>query len=234
MRRVLITIDIDNFQRENSRQSMLHASAKWGVEFLPFNRKHYGDYYGTTFNKAILDLIAYGYDEMMFIDADCIIRSDAPNPFEMIKEDKIVAVQNGNERIGNYPNTLNQHLYNLLRINQQRGMLEIIEKPDIYFNTGFMLSKVSTMRRLCHLVRAIMPDLNYDRFNSIYEQALFNYASRCISPNLDNPFVSFVDESWNYMYPSNLEYQTDWVYHISNDVPNRNHILDNIKWRVDQ
>lgn len=234
MKRVLITIDIDNFQRENSRQSMLDASKRWGVEFLPFSNKYYGDYFGVTFNKGILDLLAYGYDEMMFLDADCIIRSDAPNPFNLIQEDKIVAVQNGNERIGNYPNTLNQHLYNLLRINQQRQMLEIIEKPDIYFNTGFMLAKVSTMRRLCHLVRAIMPELNYDRFNPIYEQALFNYASRCISPNLDNPFVSFVDETWNYMYPSNVEYQTNWIYHISNDVPNRNYIIDNITWRVEQ
>ena len=123
-------------------------------------------------------------------------------------------------------------MYNLLRINQQRKMIELIEKPDIYFNTGFMLAKVPIMRRLCHIVRAIMPDLNYDKFNAIYEQALFNYASRCICPNLDNPFVSFVDEGWNYMYPSNVEYQTNWIYHISNDVPNRNNIIDNIIWRV--
>lgn len=234
MRRVLITIDINNFQRENSRQSMIDASNRWGAEFFAFSNKYYGDYFGVTFNKAILDLLAYGYDEIMFLDADCIIRSDAPNPFELIQEDKIVAVQNGNERIGNYPNTLNQHMYNLLRINQQRQMLEIVEKPDIYFNTGLMLAKVSIMRRLCHLVRAIMPELNYDRFNPIYEQALFNYASRCISPNLDNPFVSFIDETWNYMYPSNLEHQTNWIYHISNDVPNRDHIIDNITWRVGQ
>lgn len=233
MKRVFITIDINNFQRENSRQSMIHASNRWGADFFPFSNKYYGDQFGVTFNKAILDLLAYGYDEMMFLDADCIIRSDAPNPFELIQEDKIVAVQNGNERIGNYPNTLNQHMYNLLRINQQRQMLEIIEKPDIYFNTGFMIAKVPIMRRLCHLVRAIMPELNYDRFNPIYEQALFNYASRCISPNLDNPFVHFVDESWNYMYPSNLEHQTSWIYHISNDVPNRDHIIDNITWRVE-
>jgi lipopolysaccharide biosynthesis glycosyltransferase len=232
MKRVLITIDIDNFQRENSKESMIDASSRWGAHFLPFTRKHYGDTYGTTFNKAILDLIAFGYDEMMFIDADCIIRSDAPNPFDMIKEDKITAVQNGNERIGNYPNTLNQHLYNLLRINQQRQMLEIIERPDIYFNTGFMVAKVSTMRRLCHLVRTIMPELGYDRYNPIYEQALFNYASRCINPNLDDPFVSFVDETWNYMYPSSIEQQTKWIYHISNDVSNRNEIIDKLQWRV--
>ena len=117
MKRVLITIDINNFQRENSRESMIHASNRWGVEFIPFSNKYYGDNFGVTFNKAIIDLLAYGYDEMMFLDADCIIRSDAPNPFDLIQEDKIIAVQNGNERIGNYPNTLNQHMYNLLSKN---------------------------------------------------------------------------------------------------------------------
>lgn len=233
MRRVLLTIDINNFQRQNSKESMYAASKRWGVDFVAYTNKDLGEGYGTTFNKAHLDFMAYGYDEMMYIDADCIIRSDAPNPFDLIKEEKIVAVQNGNERIGNYLNTLNQHFGNLLRINQQRQMLDIIERPEIYFNTGFMLAKVSTMRRICHLVRNILPDMYFDKFNAIYEQALFNYASRCISPNLDNPFVHFVDETWNYMYPSEIERQTKWVYHISNDVPNRNHILDNLIWRLE-
>ena len=52
MKRVLITIDINNFQRENSRESMIHASNRWGVEFLPFSNKYYGDNFGVTFNKA--------------------------------------------------------------------------------------------------------------------------------------------------------------------------------------
>lgn len=232
MKRALITIDINNFQTENSRESMKSAALRWGADFVVSSNLFLGDAYGFTFNKAFLDFIATGYDQIAFFDADCIIRSDAPTPFTLIVPEKIKAVQNGNERIGNYNNTLGQHTYNLLRINQQQQMIETINRPDVYFNTGFILSEVSTLRRLCHLVRAILPELNYDRFNPIYEQALFNYAARCISPNLDNPFFEYAEECWNYMYPQDLNNQTEWVYHISNDVLNRNQVLENLRWRI--
>jgi len=232
MKRALITIDINNFQTENSEESMKSAASRWGADFVVSSDLFFGDAFGFTFNKAYLDFIATGYDQVVFFDADCIIRSDAPTPFTLIIPEKIRAVKNGNERIGNYQNTLNQHTYNLLRINQQQQMLQEIHRPDVYFNTGFILSEVSTLRRLCHIVRTILPELNYDRFNPIYEQALFNYAARCISPNLDNPFFEYAEECWNYMYPSDLQRQTEWVYHISNDVANRNQVLETLQWRL--
>lgn len=231
MRKVVLTIDIDNFQTENSKQSMIEASNRWGADFFSYSEKLLENSYGITFTKAYIDQIVSGYDQVLFIDADCIIRSDAPTPFTLIVPNKLRAVQNGNERIGNYINTLNQHTYNLLRINQQQQMLDIVERPDMYFNTGFMLADISTFRKLCHMVRCIMPELSYDRFNPIYEQALFNYASRCLSPDLDNPFFEYAEECWNYMYPSDLETQTEWVYHISNDVENRNQVLNTLNWR---
>jgi hypothetical protein len=232
MRKVVLTIDIDNFQTENSKQSMIEASNRWGADFFSYSEKLLENSYGITFTKAYIDQIVSGYDQVLFIDADCIIRSDAPTPFTLIVPNKLRAVQNGNERIGNYFNTLNQHTYNLLRINQQQQMLDIVERPDMYFNTGFMLADISTFRKLCHMVRCIMPELSYDRFNPIYEQALFNYASRCLSPDLDNPYFEYAEECWNYMYPSNLEKQTEWVYHISNDVENRNQVLNTLNWRI--
>lgn len=232
MKRALLTIDIDNFQKSNSKESMLHAADRWGADFISFNRKILGDSFGVTFTKAYIDQIVSDYDQIAFFDADCIIRSDAPTPFTLISNNKLRAVQNGNERIGNYPNTINQHTYNLLRINQQQQMLDIIDRPETYFNTGFMLADITTFRRLCHMVRCILPELNYDRFNAIYEQALFNYAARCISPDLNDPFFEYSEECWNYMYPSNLEVQTEWVYHISNDVENRNNVLDTLNWRI--
>lgn len=232
MKKAVLTIDIDNFQTENSKQSMIAASNRWGADFFSYSEKLLENSYGITFTKAYIDQILNGYDQIAFFDADCIIRSDAPTPFTLIVPNKLRAVKNGNERIGNYHNTLNQHTYNLLRINQQQQMLDIIERPDMYFNTGFMLADISTFRRLCHTVRCILPELNYDRFNPIYEQALFNYASRCLSPDLDNPFFEYAEECWNYMYPSDLEKQTEWVYHISNDVENRNNVLSTLNWRI--
>ncbi len=232
MKRVVLTIDINNFQSQNSKDSMIEASKRWDADFISFDQNILGDSFGITFTKAYIDQIVKDYDQVAFFDADCIIRQDTPTPFTLIVPNKLRAVQNGNERIGNYQNTLNQHTYNLLRINQQQQMLNIIERPDMYFNTGFMLADISTFRRLCHMVRCIMPELNYDRFNAIYEQALFNYAARCISPDMDDTFFEYSEECWNYMYPQNLEYQTEWVYHISNDVNNRNNVLDTLNWRT--
>lgn len=232
MRKAVVTIDINNFQRENSKESMRSASERWGADFLISTEHFLGENFGFTFNKAYLDKIAGEYDQIAFFDADCIIRSDAPTPFTLIIPEKIRAVQNGNNRIGNYPNTLNQHIYNLLRINQQQQMIQYVNRPDMYFNTGFILSDISTLRRLCHLVRTILPELSYDRFNPIYEQALFNYAARCINPDLENPFFEYAEECWNYMYPSEKQKQTEWVYHISNDVSNRNEVIDKLQWRI--
>lgn len=232
MKRVLLTIDINNFQSQNSKESMIDASKRWGADFVAFDQKILGDSFGITFTKSYIDQIVKDYDEIAFFDADCIIRHDTPTPFTLIIPNKLRAVQNGNQRIGNYENTLNQHTYNLLRINQQQQMLNTIERPDMYFNTGFMLADISTFRRLCHIVRCILPELNYDRFNAIYEQALFNYAARCISPDMNNTFFEYSEECWNYMYPQNLQSQTEWVYHISNDVNNRNNVLDTLNWRA--
>jgi hypothetical protein len=232
MKKALITIDINNFQRENSKNSMIDAAKRWDADFISYSNADLGQSFGLTFTKVNLDYISSGYDQIAFFDADCIIRSDAPTPFTLIKKDKISVVQNGNERIGNYPNTLGQHVYNLLRINQQNQMLDSIDRPDLYFNTGFIASDVQTLRKLCHVVRCILPELSYDRFNAIYEQALFNYAARCINPDLQDTLFTFVEECWNYMYPSDFHNQTEWVYHISNDVSNRNDIIDNLKWRI--
>lgn len=232
MKRALITININDFQRESSKVSMIEASKRWDADFISYTNKDFEDSFGVTFTKVNLDRIANGYSHIAFFDADCIIRSDTPTPFTLIKENKISVVQNGNQRIGNYDNTIEQHLYNLLRINQQNQMLDYINRPDLYFNSGFILSDIQTLRKLCHIVRTILPELNYDRFNPIYEQALFNYAARCISPNLEDSFFTFTEECWNYMYPSNLEEQTEWVYHISNDISNRNQVIDNLKWRI--
>lgn len=232
MKRALVTIDINNFQRENSKDSMRSASERWGADFVAHTTNLCGDSFGFTFNKAYLDFISSGYDQIAFFDADCIIRSDAPTPFTLIIPEKIRAVQNGNDRIGNYENTLNQHIYNLLRINQQQQMIQHINRPEVYFNTGFILSDITTLRRLCHLVRTILPELSYDRFNPIYEQALFNYAARCLQPDLDNPIFEYAEECWNYMYPSEMQRQTEWVYHISNDVSNRNEVIDKLQWRI--
>jgi len=232
MKRVVLTIDINDFQSQNSKDSMIEASKRWDADFISFDQNILGDSFGITFTKAYIDHIVKDYDQVAFFDADCIIRQDTPTPFTLIVPNKLRAVQNGNERIGNYQNTLNQHTYNLLRINQQQQMLNIIERPDMYFNTGFMLADISTFRRLCHMVRCIMPELNYDRFNAIYEQALFNYAARCISPDMNDTFFEYSEECWNYMYPQNLQYQTEWVYHISNDVNNRNNVLDTLNWRT--
>lgn len=232
MKKVVLTIDVNNFQTQNSKESMMNAANRWGADFLSYDKNIFENSYGITFTKSYIDQISSEYEQIAFFDADCIIRSDAPTPFTLILPNKLRAVQNGNERIGNYNNTLNQHTYNLLRINQQQQMLDIIERPELYFNTGFMLADISTFRRLCHMVRCILPELNYDRFNAIYEQALFNYAARCISPDLDNPFFEYAEECWNYMYPSNLDFQTEWVYHISNDVSNRFDVLNNLNWRI--
>ncbi len=232
MKRVLLTLDIGNFQRPNSRASMEDAANRWGADFLSINHKPLGDEYGPTFNKAFLDDFSRDYDQVVFFDADCIIRSDTPTPFTLITPEHIGVVKNGNERIGNYPNTIAQHNYNLLRINQQHQMLDTIERVDEYFNTGFILSNIQTLRRLCHFVRAILPEMGADRHNPIYEQALFNYAARCMSSSLDDKIFNYNEECWNYMYPSDMNRQSEWVYHISNDVQHRNQIIDNLNWRL--
>lgn len=232
MKKLVITLDIDNFQRPNSRESMESAASRWGADFIAVRARPFGNDFGPTYTKVFLDEYASGYDEIVFFDADCIIRSDTPTPFTLIIPEKIRAVQNGNERIGNYQNTLAQHNYNLLRINQQQKLLEHIDNVNEYFNTGFLLTNIQTLRKLCHLVRCILPEMYADRHNPIYEQALFNYAARCMSSSIDTKIFEYAEECWNYMYPSDLTQNREWVYHISSDIKNRNEIIDNLKWRM--
>jgi hypothetical protein len=59
MRKVILTIDIDNFQTENSKNSMISAAQRWGADFLSYNHKILENSYGITFTKSYIEQIPY-------------------------------------------------------------------------------------------------------------------------------------------------------------------------------
>ncbi len=77
--------------RSNARDSMRAAANRWGVDYVELTKSiaprdpHGGS--AAFAEKLQLDRHAAGYGQVLYLDADMIVRSDCPSPFDLVPID---------------------------------------------------------------------------------------------------------------------------------------------------
>lgn len=231
MARALLTINFNGALCDNSRRSMQAACQRWGADFWEWNESSKSGYVPVAPNA--LKCWAFrrsAYDEVFILDADTLVSSSAPDPFELFSGPELIAVRNGSERFGDLSQVRSCECYEWEKLLAQEGRLagaKYIEGS--YWNTGMILARRKNheaMFRLASEVALIDHGLGW------VDQTPLNMAAIIAGVN-----VNLVSESWNYIHPYMLgaewmdmtKFPDVYVYHGAGE-PSRIVWLPNVKW----
>jgi hypothetical protein len=231
----LLTINIGDSLCPNARESLEAAAARWGCDFLEV-RDNYVGQLPPHFNKVpAIRKRCLGYASVMCVDADVLIRSDAPNPFYMFTGERVYAVRDLPINL-----TAEQLRYYKADVTDiwVDWALQII-RPDVvrepivatchewFFNSGvFVLRPWAVMSEIDWFI-ASMPQGRSDIPHRM-EQALWN----CVLHASDK--VEFIGQEWNHVQPNvNDPVMRDFVYHFTGyDWPTMRFHLPRYNWKI--
>lgn len=135
---VLVTLDIGNYLCEATVQSFQAAADRWGVAFVRIQQPLLADGRAVHhfWQKALIPFapsIVDTFQRVLFLDGDMLVRSDCPNPFDLVPPENMGLVSRCQPR-------------HWCRGEPQRDMLRwsrLLNLPlpthDLYANGGFML-----------------------------------------------------------------------------------------------
>ncbi|MCF6290139.1 MAG: hypothetical protein L3J03_03990 [Desulfobacterales bacterium] len=87
-RLAVVTINHGAFLCDNARQSFKAAAKRWGAAYVELTRED-GPAGVTPLEHKLLLFEQVDADRIFYIDADAIIRNDAPSPFDICPSDKL-------------------------------------------------------------------------------------------------------------------------------------------------
>ena len=92
----LITFNFNDFLRRKSRESMMDAAARWGCDFVEWTDQYLGAD-GVPLHPwwqriMLYEDVSRGYDRVITIDGDVLVRSDCPDIFDLVPLDHFGAV----------------------------------------------------------------------------------------------------------------------------------------------
>ena len=223
--RILATININGFLNQNSRDSFRDAAERWHCKYVEVSSGLDG--FHPTYTKIALLKQYENCERIMYIDADCVIRSDAPNPFSIFADSRLFyAVRDAPARLKIHHDLLDWHASILARLDEIFGPAELPLSPLRCFNAGVFICSPRKHARLIEQVSTWLPVDKVMRTNPVYEQGLFNYVIQRFWPEL----VCYVDETWNYLRPEELPEMTKYVYHFAG-MEGRDALTATVDWR---
>ena len=232
----LVTLNINDCLCSNSRNSMLDACSRWGCKFHEITENYVGDQ-NVCFNKlvGIKRLTEEAdVDRLMYLDADMLIRSDAPNPLVLFNDDKTYAVRDCKDS-----STEDEFLYWKSMV-VESWLLSVHEKlkldvdinrlvdtcKDWFFNAGMFLMSAKQNRPNIDLFIRNIPSFPV---NGRIEQAMWNY----ILKNSEN--MVYIDRTWNMLEPDLSESMKNFIYHFTgfrSYVPTLKERILTYNWKV--
>lgn len=217
----LMTLNIGNYLHQNVRESYTDACKRWGIGYYEITT-NYNPAQDLCFNKVlgIRDFVNKnsGVRGILYMDADMLIRSDAPNPFTNFNDRNYVYGTKDYDSTRwdkyskSYLNVRDDVATPWVReVNKRSGLgfsnEEIENCTDWFINAGLFLIYVpESIYELDMFISEIPNDL----FHSRYEQALWN----CILKKRNK--LKYISSTWNRINPE-LEdgYMKSYIYHFT-------------------
>lgn len=223
----LLTINAHHFLSQNARESFQAAAARWGCGYVEFTEAR--EFHSSGFKLQAFDLCPHA-DRICVMDADTVIRHDAPNIFEVAGDPaKFYAVKNEQPHHVRHTNLIanrNMARAELECIFRTRGpVVDAVQAQRIeeqFFNSGFWVASrehhASVLALAWHYFWGV-PGLCW------WDQIPLNVAvvERCGG-------YTDLGEAWNYQFPSDLERMTAHVYHFAGN-PQRYDLIQLVNWR---
>lgn len=211
------TINIGDIFCDNARKSIDFATSRWNVDFVEVKKLEWPKLH-PCFTKFALIKKLIGYEKVLYIDSDILIRSDAPNPFELYKSDPFCAVHDIHSDL----DFTSDYFWSFAEYFLVRHMRVIKKHIDInldemeyikkFFNAGVMLFDPRVISSIIPDNVGTSADVSVDVLcsESHYEQALMNYYIQ----KSEIP-IRYLDKTWNRIDPDISGVMTDYIYHFT-------------------
>lgn len=215
----LFVLNFDNLLCSNARQSFQHAASRWKCDFFELtelNPNVYGHFHKIT---GIRDYLS-DYAQVLYLDADTLIRADAPNPFTVFEGNSVYAVRDAKpdwppERLKLFKSEVTDPW--LIEAQNILGSKLPIENCERWFvNTGMFLLRPKAAKDSIDLFISRMPkkrDPAHERpkwEQGKLEQALWNGVLKLTSP------VEHISVDWNYVEPDvSTGRMQHYIYHFT-------------------
>lgn len=225
-----LTVNVNDVLTGNARGSFADACRRWGSDFHEI-RVTRNEKLHPSFNKFLAATEMTRYDRICVFDADMLIRSDAPSPFDVFPETAcfyaapdlpphLPEVHDEVRRCIHFP--YHQVLEDAfaMKVNVEH----FLQNP---INTGFFVCSPVLMGEMLQLLLSHFPDRCEDKQ---YEQAMVNY----LLAGHFSERLRIVSSQWNYLNPPAPESSRmlAWVYHFTGrGYDHRNRILTS-QWKV--
>jgi hypothetical protein len=228
--RCVLTINFNNALCENSRESMREAAGRWGAYFWEVNESSGlrlpiapNCHKCAVFERS-------SYEEVFILDADVVVSSKCPNPFDSFTNPELVAVANGGQRFGDLHQVKSAESYEVRKLRHQEPRLQDAPyDPKRYFNTGMMLARREHHAKMFKLALDVC---HTDHGLGWCDQTPLNLAATKLGVN-----VHLADERWNYIHGRTLgpgwmdmTSKDVYIYHFAGE-PGREHVIPQIKWK---
>lgn len=215
----LVTLNIGHFLTPNAAESMIAAANRWGCEFHEITDNWVGNQ-ACEYNKYVglyRLLKKPGAQSAMFLDADTLVRSDAPNPFTeaTIQNPSLVYgvldAAHAPEYQQWFDDVIGQWWFkvdDMLRYPIESAVLRATAK-DWFINAGCFIVTQYTLDELAVFAEHIPTD----RCNGRMEQCLWNYILKAHNR------IGLLDKTWNKIQPDlSTGTMKDFVYHFTGPI----------------
>jgi D-inositol-3-phosphate glycosyltransferase len=222
MKTALLTLNIGNVLRDNSRASFQAAARRWNCDYIEVTEAHEGIHPHAMKLKAF-DLC--DADRVFYVDADAVISAGCPNPFETFPEDAFVAANN---QQGHMTDSCRRACADVISQDLLKISAELQESP-ISHPQGFINSGMWLASRKAHLDilrKALEISILMYGKTSWRDQSALNYTIlRNGIPVLEAP------PTWNYQFPPDTGSRPmeKFIYHWAGG-EDRDQI-DGVNWR---
>ena len=230
MKTALLTANYNDILCQNVRESFQHAADRWGAEYVEATRENHP----VKLHPATAKLEAFDIcdaDAVFIIDADAIIRSDCPNPFEVLPKGhfSVVGLSPRVDPGGDILSCGNDYEWGLMLA--LPGVEYMPADGWNYFNSGVMLAYREQHKAAMDLAYSICRIPNALGW---IDQTPINYACKRLGVD-----VHWADERWNFIHGGTLgkdwmtmhAYQPGaWIYHFAGEC-GREHVLPLIAWK---
>ena len=199
---LVFTLNFNNFMCENAMNSQKAAAIRWGCEYMIYTERYFPEHFSPSCNKLPY-LADKRYKQILYIDADILVRSDSPNPFNLVPLNALGVVSD-----------IQSHQPKSMRDCVQRTVheewFEKLGKYERPFNGGFIISAPALHSVLLSSLVETLEGRNVtEQSSGHFEQALLNLF-------FDSESKVYLGERWNTIFP-NVEDPTmrSFCYHFT-------------------
>ena len=201
------------------KQSVDLACQRWNCNYVLITVPLQPEGYHDMYTKLYLPSLIKDYDRCLYLDTDVVIKSDAPNPFEIYDDtSKVYVVKDmqqdllTHEQVDHFKDV---HLCGPYYQECKRVLnvdMSYFDYKNKFFNAGVLLFTPSIHNHLFDKIIDVLSLLS-DKFknNHLVEQSLVNYT---FMSYLDDK-LTYIPKEWNYIDPPIENKMEGYIYHFT-------------------